>query len=134
MGQFSPEVQEKYFSFGFVRNPWDIAVSEYFYNVKNHGERRSFKDFLKLPRAGLYHLKPQHEFFNRNVNFIGRFENLQEDFNFVCDTIEIPRGELSHQNKSTHNPYWDYYDDESRQLIARRFNKDIEYFNYEFSR
>ena len=66
------------------------------------------------------------------MDFIGRFECLQDDFNIVCDNIKIPRIQLPHLNKSNHEPYEKYYSDETRELVARKCKKDIEYFGYEF--
>ena len=32
------------------------------------------------------------------MNYIGRFETLQQDFDIVCDKLQIPKGKLPHQN------------------------------------
>jgi len=66
------------------------------------------------------------------LNYICRFENLQEDFNKVCDDIGFPKTELPYYNKSNHLHYSTYYDEETKDIVARRFSKDIEYFKYKF--
>ena len=139
----------EYFKFGFVRNPWDRAVSDWMlFQTKTYRTSEPFVNYLNVmgvfkrmlkPVESDYradHILPQCDFLfdseNRPVDFIGRFENLQEDFNTVCDKIGIPRQQLPHKHKTKHKHYTEYYDDETREIVAEKYAKDIEYFGYEF--
>ena len=136
-----------YFKFSFVRNPFARIVSEFHYVKDGHNKnRKKYKfDFKKFickkyfeTHVWHHHADPQLNFISLNkkieVDFIGRVENLQQDLNIICDKIGIPRQELPHYNKTEHKHYTEYYDDETRQLVAEKYAKDIEYFGYEFGK
>ena len=143
----------EYFKFAFVRNPYKRAVSDWKWLIGKSKSRRRRKTFLKYLTADGYfskmlntendkssridHTHPQYDFiYDKNgnclVDFIGKTENLQEDFNIVCDRIGIPQQELPHKKKGNYKHYTEYYDDETRQIVAEKYAKDIEHFGYEF--
>ena len=139
---------DEYFKFSFCRNPWDRAVSIWKYlNFKSPDVRvterfEEFKDFLLKgieidDHHWKWHYFPQinhivDEDGNIQVDFIGRFENLQEDFNIVCDKIGMPQTKLPHANKTKHQNYVEYYDSEAKEIVGEVYKKDIEFFGYEF--
>lgn len=167
----SPEMFEQYFKFAFVRNPWGRLVSTY----KFFGFQRKlpFKEFLltafqdKLWSEKYWFVRPQTEFiFSKEgeqlVDFIGRFENLQGDFDIACQKMGFSPVTLPHVNKVNPNyrpprpkllskknlrslallgrtprtytfaRYQDYYDDESKALVAKFYKRDIELLGYCF--
>ena len=127
------------FTFTIVRNPWDREISSFFYRYKkDYGgvfSTEIFKKHLKRVYVGgipnyipWFANKKQESF----VDFIGRFENLQNDIDYVCDKIGINRKKLLHVNKSNHKHYTEYYDDETREIVAKKYSDDIKLFNYSF--
>ena len=142
----------RYFKFSFVRNPWDRMAS--YFNWRSQDPQnvdvkgRTFKDWLTfllasdfnglmLNRSFEYGIKPQFEMLadgdDLAVDFVGRFENLQCDFDQVCDRIGIERQTLPHKNAMNRKQhYTEFYDNESQVLVATLYPQDIEYFGYEF--
>ena len=134
-----------FYSFTFVRNPWDKMVSSYFYELKWIKDKKlNFLGYVKnSPEINKYHNKAhrreQYQYIidqsnEPAVNYIGRFENLQQDFDIVCDKIGIPRQKLPHVNKTKHKHYTEYYDDETREIVAEKYKKDIEQYGYTFEK
>ena len=142
---------KNYFKFIIVRNSWDRLLSAWQDKAQNQWNAnyqfpqfriqyfRQFhdKDFsffvknCKINRDP--HLRPISDLVDiSGIDFIGKLENLQEDFNIICDKIGIPHQQLPYKNKSNHKHYTEYYDDETRQIVAEKYAKDIEYFGYKF--
>lgn len=144
------EFFDQLFKFAFVRNPWDLQVSSY-HHLKRERPlllegQETFADFLRWKldpeRPYQYHLDTSIEIQSDYlkgvdgsivVNFIGRYERLQEDFDHVCTTVGIKPFALPHRRKATdRTKYRDYYDAETKQLVAERFAEDINRFEYTF--
>jgi len=138
------EVFEASWKFAIVRNPWDRAVSAYFYcrRLGQIPREVSFKDYLRrdfsqMSRFVLVHSRPLSEILAgpggcRYLDFIGRFENLQAGFNHICRVLGIAQTSLPHRHGTNHKPYWEYYDRESIELVKRKYAEDIRCFGYEF--
>ena len=65
------------------------------------------------------------------VDFVGRFERLEEDFQTGCDRAGI-HVKLPHLNRTQHQHYRHYYSERSRRLIEKCYQQDIELFGYQF--
>lgn len=132
-----------FFSFAFVRNPWDWLVSIYCYVLKKP-DHRLHDHFIRLGTFQNYiawqcedGLPPQKDFlFSRDdqqlVNFIGQFENLERDFKSVCTqvgvSVELPKLNVSRQSRS----FTEYYDERLVEMVREKYQPDIDLFDYQF--
>jgi Sulfotransferase family len=154
---FSKEEFDSFFKFTFVRNPWDRVISAYYYlkdggrimNDRRMSERfiqphATFRDFVlnfvtEANIAGAIHFRPQYEFICMSearppeVDFIGRFEQLADDFEMVRTRLGLAHG-LASSNRGRSRPasYRDSYDGEMIDRVARVYRRDIELFGYDF--
>jgi hypothetical protein len=140
--------------FTFVRDPWSRLASAYYYlksgkgsvedNLwveKNLSEVDDFKSFVKCYVNGnsvynYIHLIPQIEFLKQwngvpKANFIGRLDNIEEDFLDLCKLINRPNLSLPHNNKTEKRfNYLDEYDEEMIEIVSMAYSEDISFFNF----
>lgn len=147
------EAFRNYFKFSMVRNPWDKAVSNYVY-TKNRkdlmsfigmAETDDFRTYLSLIQQ-THHVQweSQHKFVmdagrRLIVDFVGRFESFEEDAYKILDQIGLGRKifgfrlrKIPHANKSLRSNYRDYYNAETKEIVRKLFEEDIEQFGYMF--
>ena len=137
------------FTFALVRNPWDRMVSLYQYrsligNIPNElGFREYIRELFKSRGRGLF---KYHGFYYSNldyisgengeiiVNFVGKYETRDLDLQIIARKLGCPElGTLHLQSgKKGNSQYNNYYDDETKRIVAEIYSKDIEFFNYTF--
>jgi hypothetical protein len=153
---FAPGEFAEYFKFTFVRNPWDRLVSA-FHFLKKGGlteqdkawsERylAQYPDFDAFVRNGLHthrifsfpHFRPQYTYIcllgkQPAMNFIGHFENLEDDFSHVCRTLKLDTALMSlNRNGNREQDFRKYYTDETRGIVGRLYAEDIRILGYTF--
>lgn len=126
---------KKAFTFAFCRNPYDRTVSLWAFNNKRNKLDLTFVEFcrnLENWKWGWRIRTPQAQWTDGvDLDFLGRFENLQEDFGILCDKLGIERRPLPHENATKHRPYSEYYDMETRAIVRVHYAQDFERFGYE---
>ena len=165
------EIWNDYYKFTFVRNPFDITVSRFFWNIKGKGQqgydttKDDFKRwFSNYTSAAIFHNAEYYPanlaypflidlncvsrdytplyssgVLNREIDldFVGRFESLESDFEYVCEKIGIEKLKLKDSNSKTKTRknkinYKEWYDDKMINTMNTCFEKDLDLLGYEF--
>ena len=147
---------DSYQLFGMVRNPFERILSFYFFHCGHTGVlcKDTFKEFICAEETweSFESVNHQHSYGGLGPsgfilplltwftlksgeilvkNYI-RTDNLQCEFDKFCDMVNLPHQQLPHRNKTKHKHYTEYYDDETREIVAEKYANDIEHFGYKF--
>ena len=138
---------DAYYKFIFVRNPYDLMVSLFFYirqaKVHRDHEKVSAMEFDEFVRWEIDRKPPLQWHFLTDptngeviVNYIGYFETLKEDIDFLKKKFDIQEaGSIQHKNPSNQRSkkdYRTYYTEESKRLVADYFKEDLQQLGYSF--
>jgi hypothetical protein len=80
----------------------------------------------------LYSYKLQSYWIPDDIFFCGKLENVNDDLNTLFDKMNIQLNEstIIHTNKTNHDSYLTYYDDETKKMVYEIYKSDFEQFNY----
>lgn len=126
-----------YYKFAFVRNPWEMVLS-FYEKTKQNGRHKckTFDEFLNsnyYKKTGALRLI-QSQYLDQPLDYIGRYETLEEDWKKIRTKIDIG-DDLLHVNKKKTVEWKSYravYTPEQRDIVAERYKKDIDLYKYKF--
>ena len=148
------------FSFTIVRNPWDRTVSLYHWlknieipntnstykasdaqtilnNLNSIEVWPSFEEWVKnIENFKMFSgwwftpVTPQVEWVN-GVTSVLRYENLDEDFKQIQQLFDTS-DKLTKILVTDHTHYRDYYNNDTKNIITKLFEKDIDTWKYTF--
>tara|TARA_Y100000034_G_scaffold53205_1_gene65289 strand:- start:1840 stop:2511 length:672 start_codon:yes stop_codon:yes gene_type:complete len=146
------EIKNEYFIFTFVRNPFSRVVScwgegkrnvrgmkcssnfEFF--IKNELWREDRDDFKGFHNAHLIPANIHSEYDDGELftNYVGKIENIEEDWKTLCDIIYLPYSKLPHvySGHSVEESYKNFYTSELTEIVSNYYKRDLELFGYEF--
>ena len=129
----STKQYKSYYKFTIVRNPWARAFSWYKNVMRDEMHQKSYNvndrillnAFLKL-HAGKLALRTQTYWIKDfkgaiPLDFIGRFETINDDFQQICEAMKIPRITLPHNIKGSGEDYREHYNEASIKIIEGVF-------------
>ncbi len=144
--QLGEDKWNEYFKFSFVRNPLSWTASWYNFRRReklkdednpkhtNYTGDLTFEEFVKsddwvVAGDGQSHWVTD-DAGEVIVDFVGKYENLQDDFNEVCQRVGIPTVKLPSVNRSKHSKSVAVYTDEMKEIVKKRLHKDMNLFGY----
>ena len=134
----------EYFKYAIIRNPWQRYASYYMWAKSNKKEMPNLNHIFSIHNSQPH--KILEIFINNNisqdnyllvdnkefVDYIARLETINEDFEKLCDHLNIDQIHLSHKNKSEQYDYRDLYNQELIDLVYHKEKYIIEKYNYSF--
>ena len=128
------EVWNNYFKFCFERNPYDKAISLYFWHTRNFEKCPDINEYIQ--RMSQSQLSNWHVYTINDqvaVDFVGKYEKLDEDLRIVTNKLGLPDYALPKakgHSRTSHQHYSKLLDKESRHHIEKMCANEIETFKY----
>ena len=134
----SAEVWNHYFKFVFERNPYDKMVSKYSMLFKSGDYQEDFKQFCIDCVKGTQDFPVGYKLYTINdeiaVDYIGKYESLTNDFNFICKKLGISyQGDLPKlraDKRLDKKHFSKFYDFETKEIVKNHYQKEIKMFDY----
>ena len=133
------EVYDSLFKFAVARNPWERMISHYFSPHRNVSgwDRNAFIALVEATPPMRHYICDDTQpgdarHLTADIQYLMRFENLEQEFQHVCETIGIPFQPLPIRNRSNRGHYSQYYDQALVELVGERFCEEVVALGYRF--
>ena len=152
---------QNYLIISACRNPWDRAVSQFFWSYRKRNiinekfsiQKTEFNRFTKIygPQNWInliYGRKRQRTLnschlykINKKIaaNFVIRYEHLEKDFSALRQFLNLPeeKNSKNYNAKSVSRPnqsreWQNFYFEDTKELVRQCCNEEIQLFNYDF--
>lgn len=138
VSRFNDSKYDDYYKFGCVRNTYERLISWVFHK-KKQWDPAYLREICNMVQNNRHIINGESTFapltwyLDQDVDYIMQYDNLQNDFNLVCDSIQIPRIVLPKLNASKkHNHYSHFYTDDLRELVEKTYAEEIDRFNFKY--
>lgn len=133
------KIWQNYFKFCFERNPFDRAVSLYYWRARKFDSYLAIDEFVNsvpanlLSNWGIYAIDD-----SISVDFVGRYENLGEDLLKVSQILDFPNQltlsgiEAKGNYRQSREHYSKIINNQARDRIEKVCAKEIAAFSYEW--
>jgi len=122
-----------------IKDKENISFKEFLMVVES--ESKNYEKGVKLNQLA-YPYQPQYKYLVDKdddivVNFVGKYENLENDWKYLCERLKLVANRrtnlaLSRLNQSEHRDYRLYYDESDAEMVYNVYKKDIGLFDYSF--
>jgi hypothetical protein len=130
-------IWKRYYRFCFERNPWDRALSLYYWRTQHIRPRPSLLDFLhSVPKADLSNWNKYTIWGKPAVDRICLYESLQREMESLRRTLGLPSRfqvpHTKHLSRADRRPYQAVMGPEEREIVAGVCAREIALLGYTF--
>ena len=148
IAHMDPSIWDNYFKFCFERNPWDRAISEYYYDQRQ--PIRSGKNYRKTRKEWIMHnafpsfrkqgwlLYTDIDQKNIIVDKVFKYEEMDESIKYLIKRCNLPKDFKLSEHKfkgwtrKDNRHYRKVLSVEEKNRIEKVYHKEIKEFGYEY--
>lgn len=126
------EVWNSYFKFCFERDPINKIISHFKHRTRAYNPNLLWEDYMS--KEDFPYNYPFYTDFSGNiiVDYIGKYENIDAEMEYICNRIGIPYHGLPKKNISKdrdRTDYKDFYNTKQRSEVEKKFIREVDIIN-----